>query len=192
MPVGASGRAPDRERQQDDDGEGHDEPGRVGVADQGRQAEGRDDSRGRHPVIAGDELPHAHGSIANARHALTASGPAMRDRDSRANRSEKTRTPGTTISSAASPPGHSEPAPSAPQKIPNEVSITPTLNFIAFSGTLASGRRTATPTAATTRTAAAAASAARPRRCWFAPKVRAMKTTSSPSSRTPLKAMVNE
>ena len=65
-------------------------------------------------------------------------------------------------SSAASPPGQSAPAPSAPQKIPKEVSITPTLNFIAFSGTRASGARIATPIAATTSTAATAAAAARP------------------------------
>ena len=37
-----------------------------------------------------------------------------------------------------------------------------------------------------------AAAAASPTRCWLAPKVRAMKTTSRPSSRTPLKAIVNE
>ena len=54
-------------------------------------------------------------------------------------------TPGTITSSAASPPGHDAPAPSAPQNIPNDVSITPTKNFIVFSGTRASGARTATP-----------------------------------------------
>jgi hypothetical protein len=35
--------------------------------------------------------------------------------------------------------GQCTPAPSAPQNVPNEVSMTPTANFIAFSGTRASG-----------------------------------------------------
>ena len=41
----------------------------------------------------------------------------------------------STPTSAASPPGQCAPAPSADQKIPNVVSMTPTANFIVFSGT---------------------------------------------------------
>ena len=41
----------------------------------------------------------------------------------------------TTRTSATSPPGHSMPAPSPLQKMPNAVSITPTPNFNVFSGT---------------------------------------------------------
>ncbi len=55
---------------------------------------------------------------------------------------------------AASEPGQCAPAPSVDQKIPNVVSITPTVNFMRFSGTRASGARTAKPTPAT-RTRAA-------------------------------------
>ena len=95
-------------------------------------------------------------------------------------------------SSAASPPGQCAPAPSAPQKIPNEVSITPTTNFIAFSGTRASGARAATPAATTTSTASPAAAAARPTLCWLEPNVSTMNATSRPSSSTPLNEIANE
>ena len=81
--------------------------------------------------------------------------------------------------------------PSAPQNVPNEVSMMPTTNFIVFSGTLANGARAATPTPAMTSTAAAAPSAARPTLPWLSPKVITMNTTSSPSSSTPLKDSVN-
>src|SRR4051794_10784915 len=92
---------------------------------------------------------------------------------------------------ATSPPGHRAPAPSAPQKMPNEVSITPTAYLSVFSGTRLSGARTAIPTAATTTTAAAAARAASATLCWFEPKVTAMNATSRPSSSTPLNDSMN-
>src|SRR5262245_6250037 len=98
---------------------------------------------------------------------------------------------GTITSRAAPCPGHDAPAPSAPQKTPNEVSMTPTPNFMLFSGTRDSGACTATPTAATTITAATTLSAARPTSFWLAPNVMAMNTTSSPSSSTPLNDRVN-
>ncbi len=69
--------------------------------------------------------------------------------------------------------------------------MTPTANFSVFSGTRASGARTARPAPATTTTAATAASAAVPTSCWLLPKVIAMNTTSRPSSRTPLNDSVN-
>ena len=72
------------------------------------------------------------------------------------------------------------PAPSAPQYDPNDVSMTPTASFSEFSGTRASGARTATARTTTTTTAAAAANAAKPMLPWLAPKVSTMKTTSSP------------
>jgi hypothetical protein len=46
------------------------------------------------------------------------------------------------------------------QKMPKDVSMTPTMNFIEFSGTRASGARTAIPASATTTTADSAAMAA--------------------------------
>ena len=77
------------------------------------------------------------------------------------------------------------PAPSPPQNTPNDVSITPTANFIAFSGTRASGARTARPTATTSTTASRGGDAAR-RPVLLAPKVSTMNATSSPSSSTAL------
>ncbi len=100
-------------------------------------------------------------------------------------------TAGIRTSSAASEPGQWAPAPSAPQNVPNAVSMIPTTNFMVFSGTRASGALTATPTAATTATAQAAATAASPMSCWLLPKVSTMNTTSSPSSSTPLNDSVN-
>jgi hypothetical protein len=74
--------------------------------------------------------------------------------------------------------------------MPNELSITPTANFIVFSGALASGALATTPTATTTATPAAAP--ARLTLCWLATKVSTINATSRPSNRTPLKAIVNE
>ena len=93
-------------------------------------------------------------------------------------------------SSAASPPGQSAPAPSAPQNIPYDVSITPTANFIVFSGTRASGACSARPATTTAAIATPAAAAARPTSCWLAPNVMTMNATSRPSSSTPLKDIV--
>ena len=73
-----------------------------------------------------------------------------------------TATTGMTTSRAASLPGQRTPAPSAPQKVPNEVSMTPTASFIQFSGTLVSGALTAMPTMVTTMIAAAAPITAAP------------------------------
>src|SRR5579883_3444928 len=95
---------------------------------------------------------------------------------------------GTRARRAASAPGQLAPAPSAPQKVPNELSMTPTTNLSVFSGTRASGARAAAPAAATTTTAARAATAASGRSRAVVPKVTVTKATSSPSNSTPLKA----
>ena len=76
--------------------------------------------------------------------------------------------------------------------MPKVVSITPTANFIEFSGTRLSGAWIATPTPATMTSAAAAPAAARGMLPWVLPKVRTMKATSSPSRKTPLKERVKE
>ncbi len=68
--------------------------------------------------------------------------------------------------------------------------MMPTANFIAFSGTFASGARTAIPVTVTTSNAAAAPITAAPTLRWLAPNVITMKTTSRPSSRTPLNESV--
>ena len=57
-------------------------------------------------------------------------------------------------------PGQQTPAPSAPQKVPNAHNMTPTANFIVFSGTRDNGARTAMPIPASTRMAISAATAA--------------------------------
>src|SRR4051794_15517908 len=146
------------------------------------------------PVVADHELPPETPEAAQPGHARTS---AVRSRVRRSRRSrrtsanEKSRTKPSTPRSAASEPGQSPPAPSTDQKIPNVVSITPTANFIAFSGTRASGARTATPTPATSTSAQAAPAAASGIEPCALPNVRTMNTTSSPSSSTPLKASVN-
>ena len=98
----------------------------------------------------------------------------------------------TTPSSESSSPGQSMPAPSADQKQPKLVSRSPTANLIVFSGTRESGPFAATPAIKTTTSAAAAPAAASPRCPDVLPNAMTMKTTSSPSSSTPLKATVNE
>ena len=66
----------------------------------------------------------------------------------------------------------------------------PTPNLSVFSGTRASGARTAMPMPATSTSAAAAPAAASGMLPCVLPKVSTMNATSSPSSRTPLKATV--
>ena len=72
---------------------------------------------------------------------------------------------GTIASNAASPPGQCAPAPSAPQNVPKDVSITPTANLSVFSGTRCNGEWIATPAAVTASTATPAATAAIPMWC---------------------------
>ena len=69
--------------------------------------------------------------------------------------------------------------------------MMPTENFMAFSGTRASGARAAIPTPAMTMTAAAAPMTAIQMLPWLMPNVSTMKTTSRPSRSTPLNASVN-
>ena len=66
------------------------------------------------------------------------------------------------------------------QKIPNEVSMTPTPNFNVFSGTRVSGACTITPAISTTTNAAAAPIAANPTLCCVPPNVTTMNATSRP------------
>src|SRR5437016_5745589 len=85
-------------------------------------------------------------------------------------------------------PGHEAPIPSAAQNVPRLVSRMPTAYFNVFSGTRASGLRTASPAAATT------AAAVRPPvmaavHAWPGPPTAiTMNTTSSPSRNTPFRA----
>src|ERR1019366_77834 len=155
------------------------------------------DNAGRYaPIITNDEVvpertelsqPHDHELNTNS--AVGCVNPRLR-RNAATNATANTATAPTTTGSAASEPGQCAPAPSAPQNVPNAVSMTPTTNFIEFSGTLARGARTAIPASATTMTAAPAASEANGRLWSLAPNVSAMNTTSRPSRTTPLNANV--
>src|SRR5204862_432663 len=159
-----------------------------------RREDGGRADRGRHehrdePVVADHELPPEAAEGCEVLHAGTASSRSRRS--SRTTANEKSATKPSTPRSAASEPGQSAPAPSTDQKIPNVVSMTPTANFIAFSGARASGARTATPIPATSTSAPAAPAAASGIDPCALPPVRTRNTTSRPSSRTPLEASVN-
>src|SRR5439155_20907085 len=106
--------------------------------------------------------------------------------------SEPESTTATSPISEASPAGQDRPAPSATQNVPYALSITPTANFIVFSGTRASGARAARPAAMTAATAAPAATADNASRCLSAPSVTTISATSAPSSSTSFSEIANE
>src|SRR5215472_19184159 len=194
----AGGSAPQRPAERGEDADGHQPPGvhPRDVDEQCGGGQGQRNGRRPAPVVTDDEVvPERAERAQPAPHratSLTPAGAGARVRRSSAvYPSATSTTKGTSTSRAASFPGQDTPAPSAPQKMPNEVSMTPTANFSVFSGTRASGACTTTPTMATTTTAATALSAARPTFPWLAPNVMAMNTTSSPSSSTPLNDRVN-
>src|SRR5256885_3758716 len=194
----ADGGTAQRPAERGDDADRHQPPGvhPRDVDEQRGGGQGQRKGYGPAPVVTDDEVVPKRAERAQpAAHRATSLAPAGASarvrRSSAVYPSATSTTRGTITSSAASFPGQDAPAPSAPQKMPNEVSMTPTANFRVFSGTRASGACTTTPTTATTTTATAALSAARPTLFWLAPKVMAMNTTSSPSSRTPLKDRVN-
>src|SRR6185437_10979650 len=84
---------------------------------------------------------------------LPAAVPDPERRSTATRASAKQPTAGAITSRAASEPGQCAPAPSAPQNVPNAVSMIPTTNFSVFSGTRASGALTANPTSPITSTA---------------------------------------
>src|SRR5207248_1647562 len=120
------------------------------------------DSRGDAPVVADHELPDepAEGLHAGAARLSPPTSAA-----------EKRNTQTMITGRAASPPGQWAPAPSAAQNVPKVVSITPNAYLSMFSGTRASGARTANPTAVTSTTAAPAPAAASGIEPCAAPKV---------------------
>src|SRR5207244_993213 len=159
----------------------------------GGQAQRHREPRSDAPVVADDEVPPKEGERADVLHAAASTGAsASLRRSARTSRNENAPRNAITPSSESSSPGQVAPAPSAPQKQPKLVSSRPTTYLIVFSGTRSSGPRARTPAPTTTTTAAAAPAAARLTRCWALPNEITMKTTSRPSSRTPLKATVNE
>src|SRR3954454_4088188 len=164
------------------------------VREQRGQPERNCETRRDTPVVANDEVPPEERERPEVLHALTSAARSVgrRRRSRRTSANETAATKVTRPSSESSSPGHSTPAPSAPQKQPKLVSSSPTANLIVFSGTRSSGPRASAPTATTRTSAAPAPAAASPRRPWALPKEMTMKTTSSPSSRTPLKETVSE
>ncbi len=155
-------RAPERERQQHDQGDGYQPPG----GDLGGVAQPVGEPRARPPrrprpasrrrsrsrrrmrrtraacrSMAAHLAPwRSHPALAYRRPLPTrcAAGPPP-------GRARSRRSPGRSTSSAASDPGQCAPAPSAPQNVPNAVSMIPTTNFSVFSGTRASGALIAKP-----------------------------------------------
>src|SRR5262249_40006334 len=117
------------------------------------------------PVVADDEVvPEAAEPREVLDDAANSSGATMRNSATSPN--DNATTNAMTTSSDASAPGHDTPAPSAPQKMPNDVSMTPTANFKVFSGTRDSGACTLIPATSTTTSAPSAPSAASPTLCW--------------------------
>src|SRR5437868_531594 len=194
--LGDSARlAPERAREEETDRKGK-QPPRVDVlvGEQGRQPERNCEARCDAQVVADDEVPPEESEGPDVAHAGASIGAtaSRRRRSTRTNMNEAAPRNASTPSSESSSPGQSTPAPSAPQKQPKVVSSRPTTNLIVFSGTRSSGPRAKTPAPITSTNAAAAPAEASPIRPWALPNEITMKTTSSPSSRTPLKATVNE
>src|SRR6185436_4052099 len=186
---------PDRDPGQQHDRDRKQPPGVDVVVDQNRdQADGDCNARGHRPVVAHDEVPPEAAERDDVLHALAPAGlsSSRRRRSARTSSHEKALRKATRASSESSSPGQSAPAPSALQKQPKLVSSRPTANLIVFSGTRSSGPRARTPATTTTTSAATAPTIATSSRPWALPKVITMKTTSSPSSSTPLNATVNE
>src|SRR6185437_5546558 len=151
--LGRAYRPAQRQPEDERDGQWQEPPGRhASCLERSRRADRHGDERRHAPVVAHDEVPPEPAERCEVLQAGTASSRSRRS--SRTKASDMRTTKPSTPRIAASPPGHSAPAPSADQKIPNVVSITPTANFSVFSGTRASGARTAIPTPAT-RTSAA-------------------------------------
>src|SRR6516164_396186 len=100
------------------------------VGQQGGDGQRDDNTRGDGPVVADDEVvPEPQEGL----HELSTAGRAWRWRRTATRPLDSRRTKASTPMIEASLPGHFTPAPSAPQKMPKVVSITPTANFMVFS-----------------------------------------------------------
>src|SRR5262249_28285362 len=149
-----TGGAPDRDGEQQGHRGGHHPPGGARLGDQSGRAQGHHHPNCRDPVVADDEVPEEPAQRAQPVHVCaTASAAAprvLRDprRAATTSARENVSTHGTITSRATSSPGQLAPAPSAPQKVPKLVSITPTPNLRVFSGTRPSGPWTISPAAA--------------------------------------------
>ena len=95
-----------------------------------------------------------------------------------------------SMSSAASPSGQRTSSPSAVKKVPKLVSISPTTYLSSLSGTRRSGRCSAAPRPTVASAATPAPSSAGSRPPGRAARAVTIRMTSTPSSSTPLKAIV--
>src|SRR5262249_38059602 len=165
---------------------------------QGGQRQRHGHHGGPAPVVTDHEVvperaeraqPPAHAALPSA--VGTAARAAARARRSRATYPSATRAvAGTMASSATSLPGHQPPPPPAPQTPPTGAGMPPPATSSCSPGPRAGGPPRGTRTPAPPPPAAAAPAAASPTFCWLAPNVIAMKTTSRPSSSTPLNESV--
>src|SRR5205085_1331850 len=133
------------------------------------------DEKAAQPADDAAQCVHCQASAEGRRFAATAAIPVPRNTAANA-------------TMARSEPGQATPRPSPVQNTPNADSMTPTANLRVFSGTRASGRRTANPTPTTSRHAATAPALAGMSDPRPAPTAITMKTTSRPSSSTALNA----
>src|SRR4029077_2923761 len=118
----------------------HDPPGRdIGRSGRGGRGEGDHHAKGRLPVVAYEKAPDSAKDGRYEPHAASIAPARRRRRRSPSIASALMPITRTRIGRADSPPGQRAPAPSAPQKIPKEVRMTPTAKLIAFSGTRGSG-----------------------------------------------------
>src|SRR5689334_239470 len=121
--AGSLASAPKRQRQHDRDRGWHEPPGVDAAGDErGRHRDSSDDADGCAPVVADDEVPPEMPEGPNPPHA---NASLLRLRIVTAENDMSTTKASTPRSEIVSP-GQSTPAPSADQKMPNDVSITPT------------------------------------------------------------------
>src|SRR6201985_3906668 len=154
-------RTAHRNGQADDDEGGQHPPGRQACMNEQRgERQPRHDCQGKTPVVPDDEVVPEGTEPSQPAHLPPPEAVGCRTRLVRNHRTRATATAEyARISSrtAASLAGHSTPAPSAAQKVPELVQSTPTANLRVFSGTRVRGWGTGATTARANNTAAAAA-----------------------------------
>src|SRR3954470_12166536 len=159
----------------------------------GRGAQDRGDPHGdedadrQRPRLAQDELadrPH------HAAASVDAGRPPPAPASTRTAPCDTSSQTASTSRSAPSPSGQSTPSPSAQKNVPNVVSTSPTTYFSSLSGSFRSGRCSTSPRPRTSTTAAAPPTSAGASPPGRAASTVTMRMTSTPSSSTPLNAIM--
>src|SRR6266480_1736132 len=120
----------DREDEEQSDSDGEQPPpvdAVVGDDEEGADGGGNTDREA--PVVADEEVVPELAELREPLHDVVTSGTVTARRTSATRLNDRTTTNAISPRSARSAPGQVMPAPSALQKIPNAVSITPTPNF---------------------------------------------------------------